>query len=214
MRKHLFLTSLALFALVGCQRAEVQVDTFPEGAPATISATATPLLPTGTPLPPTATAVQTTPTNTPDPTVEPATATQTSAPPTLTATAETEVEVEALWGKWGNLLFALSLMPDGSYEVVWPSEVGGSPSELGTYSFEQGRLSFAPETYQEETPSPTLDGCREQQPYSYQVVLLEDPRFMRLNLVNDFCGYRERWWDSPGISADEVWQQLEKFESE
>ena len=207
--KQIIALTILVFLTASCRSAalqEAQVEKAPTATPdhitaTTLAATDTPQS-TDTPVPATATPVAATPTETPLPTAEPATATPTTAP---------LPEPEDLWGRWANLLFSLSLMPDGSYEVVWPSESDTQSYELGTYTFDQGVLTFVPETFVEEAANPTLDGCREKQPYSYEVTVPDDPRFMRLNQMSYSCEFRSRHWDSAGTTTDEVWQQLEKY---
>lgn len=117
-------------------------------------------------------------------------------------------------GRWALTLFVLSLRPDGTYTVTWPSESDEPTYEVGTYTFEQGVLRLVPETYEEATPNPTLDGCRDKQPYSYTATLQPDPRFMKLEQIRDVCGFRVRHWDSAGTTTDETWQQLETFSAD
>lgn len=213
MRQLLPLVILVFLLSVACQSAAPRDSALEQELPATAApaaatqppASATPLPPTATDSPPTPIATVSTPTNTPLPTEGPETSTPTTVPP---------LEPEAVWGRWANLLFTLSLMPDGSYEVAWPSEQGAESYEMGTYSLDQGILRFIPQTYEEAADNPTLDGCRDKQPYSYKATLLDDPRFMRLNQISDPCGFRVRHWDSTGTTTDEVWQRLEKFSAE
>lgn len=135
----------------------------------------------------------------------------TAPAPTATATAVAAPDLESLWGHWANLLFALVLRPDGTCEVVWPSEVGEASLESGTYHYEEGNLRFMPQAYHEPTPNPFMDGCRDGQPYSYTASLMDDPRFVRLARVSDPCGSRARSWDRAGGTGEEVWQLLETF---